>query len=95
MKTLPFIKVTALAALMLVGVSVAAPAQAATGNWNSTANGPTIYQSQWQYDSSWMTPPVSVPSTATVTTVSWVLNFINYVPARVWTQLTHNLMAKI
>jgi len=46
MKTLLFIKVAALAALMLVGVSVAAPAQAATGNWNSTANGPTIYQSK-------------------------------------------------
>jgi len=82
MKAISFLKIATVAAFMLVGLSVSAPVQAAgVGNWNSTSNGPTIFQSQWQFDSSWMVPPGRVPSTAKVSTVSWVLHFINYVPA--------------
>lgn len=80
MKTLSFLKIAAVATLMLVGVSVAAPAQAAVGNWNSTANGPTIYQTNYLYHSSWMSAPASVPSTAITTSVSWSIKFSNYYP---------------
>lgn len=78
MKTVSFLKIAAVAALMLVGVSVAAPAQAATGNWNSTANGPTMYQTNYAYYSTWMSPPISVPSTAWMTSIYWNSNFSWY-----------------
>ena len=78
MKTPPFLKLAALSALMLAGISVAAPAQAATGNWNGFANGPTLYQTMWQYDSQWMSPPDSVPASALMTGASWVVNCNSY-----------------
>ena len=78
MKALSFLKLASAAAFMLVGVSVAAPAQAATGTWNGFATGPTMYQTNWGYHSSVMTPPGSVPSTADVYYLSWSASFSRY-----------------
>ncbi|MBL4691949.1 MAG: hypothetical protein JKY92_01285 [Magnetovibrio sp.] len=81
MKVLSFVKTAAVAALMLVGASFAAPAQAASGTWSDIAYGPAIYQSRWQYNSGWMAAPRSIPTRATVSSVYWSVNFINYIPA--------------
>ncbi|MBL4692878.1 MAG: flagellar protein FlhE [Magnetovibrio sp.] len=79
MKAISFLKIAAVTALMLVGISISAPAQAAA-SWSKQANGPTMYQTNWQYNSTWMTPPASVPSTAMMTSVYWTTKFSYYAP---------------
>jgi hypothetical protein len=86
MQALSFLKIAAVAALMLVGVSVAAPAQAATGNWYDTANGPTMYQTNLWYNSGTMSPLVTPPVGAYVTSVYWTIS-LSYYPATTYAQL--------
>jgi len=78
MKVLSFLKIAAVSAFMLVGVSVSAPAQAAVGSWNDTANGPTITQTNWGFLSGWANPSASTPSTAIMTGGSWAISCFSY-----------------
>ncbi|MBL4748636.1 MAG: flagellar protein FlhE [Magnetovibrio sp.] len=86
MKSISFLKIAAVAAFMAVGISVSAQAQAGTGTWNSTASGPTMYQTQWTYYSRVMTPPARVPSTAQVNYIWWADKF-SWFPSALTTYL--------
>jgi len=49
--------------------------EAATGNWNGFATGPTIYQTNWYYSSSVMSPPSGIPSSARLNYISYSAKF--------------------
>jgi len=79
MKAISFLKIATVAAFMLVGLSVSAPVQAAgVGSWNDMARGPKLYQTNMYYNSGWVTPPASIPPTATMTGGSWVVKCFSY-----------------
>jgi len=66
MKALLRTKIAAVTTVMALGLFATA-AQAALASWSDTANGPTIYQTNRLYNSSWMNAPAGIPSTAKVT----------------------------
>jgi len=79
MKAISFLKIAVVAAFMVIGISVSAPAQAATASWSGNAgNGPTLYQTNWYYTSGIMSPPSGIPITAHVSYLSWSANFTRY-----------------
>lgn len=81
MKRLALIRSLALAALALVGyVAASADAHAAAGAWSTQTNGPTIYQTNWWYYSTYANPPSGTPTTAQVSSFGWTLN-LSYYPA--------------
>lgn len=68
----------ALAALMALGLSAATSAHAGSGSFGTSSTSPTMYQTNWSYYGSVMTPPGSVPSTARVNYIGWSASFSWY-----------------
>ena len=87
MKSMSFARIASAATGALLGAAVlCGAAEAGTGNWYGTANGPTLYQTNYWYNSGNASPSGSVPATAKVTSLSWVVN-LSYYPATVNTQI--------
>jgi len=78
MKSISFLKIAAVAAFMAVGISISAPAQAGASSWSGTATGPIMYQSNWDYHSSVISPPSGLPSTARVYYLAYSAKFSRY-----------------
>lgn len=78
MKMLSLGKFAALSAIALAGVAAAAPADAASSNWNASAKVPAIYQTNWTYNGASITSPSSVPSSARITRVNWSASLTSY-----------------
>lgn len=68
----------AVAVLGLVGLAAANAAHAGAGSWSNYTNGPTIYQTNWWYYSSYANPPAGLPATAQVNGFGWTLNLSYY-----------------
>lgn len=71
--------VAALALLGYVGVSNEANATY-YGAWSTSTNGPTIYQTNYMYFSTYANPLSGTPPTAQVTSFNWSLN-LSYYPS--------------
>lgn len=82
MKRLTFIRSLAIAALALIGYVAASADAHATyyGAWSTQTNGPTIYQTNYWYYSTYANPLTGTPPTAQVSRFGWTLN-LSYYPA--------------
>jgi hypothetical protein len=81
MKQLGIFRFLAIAALALVGFgAVSSDAHAGAGAWSNYTSGPTIYQTNFWYYSSYANPPGGIPSTAQVNSFGWTLN-LSYYPS--------------